>query len=132
MDSPNRVMPYSLCDKELRNVDVLSPVYDYIPPEYVTLILTTKGGYAPSYIFRLMQECYANDDMIQPFIYSFNKRECAVCSKRVSPLPPCRSMEVQKSRNRPLLRRKTESIFCAARKAHYAKNTKIALLGMFK
>ena len=31
------------------------------------------------YIFRLMQECYSNDDMIQPFIYSFNKRECVVC-----------------------------------------------------
>ena len=94
MGSPNRVMPYSLCDRELRSVDVLSPVYDYIPPEYITLILTTKGGYAPSYIFRLMQECYSNDDMIQPFIYSFNKRECVVCSKRVSPLLTCRSMEV--------------------------------------
>ena len=73
MDSPNRVMPYSLCDKDLKNVDVINPVYDYIPPEYISLILTTKGGYAPSYIFRLMKECYSNDDMLQPFIYSFQK-----------------------------------------------------------
>ena len=72
MSSPNSVIPYRMCDKQLREVDVVNPVYDYIPPEYIDLILTTKGGYDPSYIFRLMKDCYPNKDMLQPLILRFD------------------------------------------------------------
>ena len=64
IDSPNHIMPYSLCDSQLAEVDVVNPVYDYIPPEYISLILTTKGKYAPSYIFRLMKENYTDEDIL--------------------------------------------------------------------
>ena len=52
----------------------MSPVYDYIPPEYISIILTPKGPYAPSYVFRLMKECYSNDDMLQPLNIRFDKK----------------------------------------------------------
>ena len=65
IDSPNHIMPYSLCDSQLAEVDVVNPVYDYIPPEYISLLLTTKGKYAPSYIFRLMKDNYTDEDILQ-------------------------------------------------------------------
>ena len=80
--SPATVMPYALADQELRQVDVVSPVYDYIPPEYISVILTPKGAYAPSYVYRLMKECYSNEDMLQPLNIRFDKKtvDFSVCS----------------------------------------------------
>ena len=66
-------MPYGLYDDDLRNLDVVSPVYDYIPPEYVTIIVTTKGAYPPSYIYQLMKEYYSDEDIIHPLNSRFDR-----------------------------------------------------------
>uniref|UniRef100_A0A1Q3FC32 Translation initiation factor eIF2B subunit beta n=1 Tax=Culex tarsalis TaxID=7177 RepID=A0A1Q3FC32_CULTA len=39
-----------------------NPVFDYVPPELVTLFITNTGGNAPSYVYRLLSELYHPDD----------------------------------------------------------------------
>ncbi|KAB0797130.1 hypothetical protein PPYR_05134 [Photinus pyralis] len=59
--SPADVLPYSsgpLLDK----VHVYNPVFDYVPPELVTLFISHQGGNAPSYVYRLLSELYHPDD----------------------------------------------------------------------
>lgn len=73
------VLPYS--NKVARDVKVYSPVFDYVPPELVTLFISNalvfilnsikncfinyshfSGGNAPSYIYRLLTEMYNTED----------------------------------------------------------------------
>ena len=35
------------------NVEVVMPMNDYVPPEYVSLNITKEGGHTPKYIYRL-------------------------------------------------------------------------------
>ncbi|CAN0268106.1 unnamed protein product, partial [Ectocarpus fasciculatus] len=59
--SPAAVMSYK--DKDsMKNVEVLNPAYDYIPPNLVDLYITNMGGLQPSYIYRLLAEYYHRDD----------------------------------------------------------------------
>eukprot|EP00903_Cladosiphon_okamuranus_P022092 g20314.t2 len=61
--SPAAVMSYK--DKDsMKNVEVLNPAYDYIPPNLVDLYITNMGGLQPSYIYRLLAEYYHRDDLI--------------------------------------------------------------------
>lgn len=46
----------------LSKVNVYCPVFDYVPPELITLFISNIGGNAPSYIYRLMSELYHPDD----------------------------------------------------------------------
>ncbi|OXU23167.1 hypothetical protein TSAR_016970 [Trichomalopsis sarcophagae] len=39
-----------------------NPVFDYVPPDLVTLFISNTGGNAPSYIYRLISEHYHPDD----------------------------------------------------------------------
>lgn len=59
--SPEGVLNYSDGDI-LLNVNVYNPVFDYVPPELVTLYLSNTGGHAPSYVYRLLSELYHPDD----------------------------------------------------------------------
>ncbi|RHY33957.1 hypothetical protein DYB32_001247 [Aphanomyces invadans] len=43
-------------------IDVLNPVNDYVPPEFVTIFITNTGAYQPSYIYRLLTEYYSPQD----------------------------------------------------------------------
>ncbi|CAB1339773.1 unnamed protein product [Coregonus sp. 'balchen'] len=43
-------------------VNVHCPVFDYVPPELITLFISNIGGNAPSYIYRLMSELYHPED----------------------------------------------------------------------
>ena len=47
----------------MRDVDVLNPTFDYIPPELVSLYITNEGGSSPSYIYRLLAEYYHAADV---------------------------------------------------------------------
>ncbi|CAB1110838.1 unnamed protein product [Ectocarpus sp. CCAP 1310/34] len=61
--SPAAVMSFK--DKDsMKNVEVLNPAYDYIPPNLVDLYITNMGGLQPSYIYRLLAEYYHRDDLI--------------------------------------------------------------------
>lgn len=59
LKSPGRVFDYG---EVPANVDVLSPHYDYIPPELVSLFITNSGGHLPSYVYRLLAEYYDQAD----------------------------------------------------------------------
>ncbi|XP_014207475.1 translation initiation factor eIF-2B subunit beta [Copidosoma floridanum] len=39
-----------------------NPVFDYVPPNLVTLFISNNGGNAPSYIYRFISELYHPDD----------------------------------------------------------------------
>lgn len=39
-------------------------MFDYVPPELITLFISNIGGNAPSYIYRLMSELYHPDDHV--------------------------------------------------------------------
>ncbi|CAD7091144.1 unnamed protein product [Hermetia illucens] len=54
------VIPYnSLAAKFAK---VYSPIFDYVPPELVTLFISNMGGHAPSYVYRLLSELYHPED----------------------------------------------------------------------
>lgn len=38
------------------------PIFDYVPPELVTLFISHAGGNAPSYVYRLLSELYHPED----------------------------------------------------------------------
>ncbi|XP_076241316.1 eukaryotic translation initiation factor 2B subunit beta [Calliopsis andreniformis] len=46
----------------LERIHAYNPVFDYVPPELVTLFITNTGGNAPSYVYRLLSELYHPDD----------------------------------------------------------------------
>ncbi|KAM6462157.1 translation initiation factor eIF-2B subunit beta isoform X2 [Python bivittatus] len=59
--SPQEVLPFTE-GEILSKVNVYCPVFDYVPPELITLFISNIGGNAPSYIYRLMSELYHPDD----------------------------------------------------------------------
>ncbi|KAG2457661.1 EI2BB factor, partial [Polypterus senegalus] len=59
--SPQEVLPFTE-GEILSKVNVHSPVFDYVPPELITLFISNIGGNAPSYIYRLMSELYHPED----------------------------------------------------------------------
>lgn len=45
------------------NVDLVSnPLNDYIPPEHIDIYITNIGGFAPSFIYRIVLDNYKPDD----------------------------------------------------------------------
>lgn len=46
----------------LEKIHAYNPVFDYVPPDLVTLFISNTGGNAPSYIYRLLSELYHPDD----------------------------------------------------------------------
>ncbi|KAJ8305288.1 hypothetical protein KUTeg_015833 [Tegillarca granosa] len=59
--SPHDVMDFSE-GEILSKIQVHNPVFDYVPPELVTLYVSNIGGNAPSYVYRLLSELYHPDD----------------------------------------------------------------------
>ncbi|KAM4662694.1 translation initiation factor eIF2B subunit beta [Discoglossus pictus] len=59
--SPQEVLPFSE-GEILSQVSAHCPIFDYVPPELITLFISNIGGNAPSYIYRLMSELYHPDD----------------------------------------------------------------------
>jgi translation initiation factor 2B subunit (eIF-2B alpha/beta/delta family) len=43
-------------------VHATSPMFDYVPPELVSLFVTDTGGFTPSYVYRLLAEYYSRED----------------------------------------------------------------------
>ncbi|XP_057373397.1 translation initiation factor eIF-2B subunit beta-like [Daphnia carinata] len=55
--SPEEVLSYDE-GMLVSRVNVYNPIFDYVPPELVTLFISNTGGNAPSYIYRLLSELY--------------------------------------------------------------------------
>ncbi|XP_041359982.1 translation initiation factor eIF-2B subunit beta-like isoform X2 [Gigantopelta aegis] len=59
--SPHDVMKFS-AGEILSKVHIQNPIFDYVPPELVTLFISNIGGNAPSYVYRLLSELYHPED----------------------------------------------------------------------
>ncbi|XP_012530757.1 translation initiation factor eIF-2B subunit beta isoform X2 [Monomorium pharaonis] len=46
----------------LERIQTYNPMFDYVPPDLVTLFISNTGGNAPSYVYRLLSELYNPDD----------------------------------------------------------------------
>jgi len=61
--SPEKVFPLaeggSLISSSLQ---IPCPLFDYVPPDLVTLFISNIGGHAPSYVYRLLSDLYHPDD----------------------------------------------------------------------
>eukprot|EP00276_Gloeochaete_wittrockiana_P003204 CAMPEP_0184664258 /NCGR_PEP_ID=MMETSP0308-20130426/51899_1 /TAXON_ID=38269 /ORGANISM="Gloeochaete witrockiana, Strain SAG 46.84" /LENGTH=353 /DNA_ID=CAMNT_0027107517 /DNA_START=214 /DNA_END=1275 /DNA_ORIENTATION=+ len=58
--SPAHVLNFH--EEYAEDVHVLNPVFDYVPPDLVSLFITNLGGNNPSYIYRLLAEFYSPED----------------------------------------------------------------------
>lgn len=61
LQSPASTLPYN-ADVNFLNVEVVSPAFDYITPDLVSLYVTNDGSQLPSYMFRLLSEHYHPKD----------------------------------------------------------------------
>ncbi|XP_065904364.1 translation initiation factor eIF2B subunit beta-like [Dysidea avara] len=59
--SPHDIMSFSE-GKTMAKVHIQNPVFDYVPPELITIFIFNIGGNAPSYVYRLLSELYHPDD----------------------------------------------------------------------
>ncbi|XP_050676502.1 translation initiation factor eIF-2B subunit beta [Leptidea sinapis] len=57
---PYTALPYMT--GESGTTQVFAPVYDFVPPDHVTLFITNLSGSSPSYIYRLLSELYDPND----------------------------------------------------------------------
>lgn len=49
--------------KLMSNVDVVTnPLADYVPPEHIDIFITNIGGFAPSFIYRIVLDNYKTED----------------------------------------------------------------------
>lgn len=61
--SPQDVMTFGE-GRILSDVQIINPVFDYVPPELVTLFVLNIGGNSPTYIYRLLSELYHPNDYV--------------------------------------------------------------------
>ncbi|KAK8793504.1 hypothetical protein WA158_004863 [Blastocystis sp. Blastoise] len=66
INSPQTVLPFAKRNEDLIKTNIINPIYDYIPPEYINIIITSNGEYPPSAIFRLIRESYTLRDVLYP------------------------------------------------------------------
>ncbi|KAF2139794.1 uncharacterized protein K452DRAFT_253323 [Aplosporella prunicola CBS 121167] len=56
------VVPYA--DGEfVDKIDVVNPLFDYVPADLVDLYITNLGGHAPSYLYRIVADHYRAEDV---------------------------------------------------------------------
>jgi len=52
---------------EEENIDVVVPMFDYIPSEYISLIITQVGEHTTDYIYRLFKDVYSKEEYLLDF-----------------------------------------------------------------
>lgn len=58
---PASIIPYN-SPVNFQNIEVISPAFDFITPDLMTLYVTNSGTHQPSYIYRLLSEFYHPND----------------------------------------------------------------------
>ena len=58
----SKIFPYQ-DGSMVGKVDVENPIYDFVPPDLVDLYITNLGGHAPSYLYRIVQDHYREEDI---------------------------------------------------------------------
>ena len=62
LTSPSSLIGYEGIELLHGKVEILNPEYDYILPDLIDLYVTNTGGHQPSYVYRLLAECYHPED----------------------------------------------------------------------
>ncbi|XP_058121493.1 translation initiation factor eIF-2B subunit beta [Anopheles ziemanni] len=60
LNNTEAVLPFKC--PAARFTKAYNPLFDYVPPELVTLFITNNGANAPSYVYRLISELYHPED----------------------------------------------------------------------
>ncbi|XP_060809083.1 translation initiation factor eIF-2B subunit beta, partial [Amyelois transitella] len=60
LSTPHTAVPYGAL--AVSEAHVVAPLYDFVPPDHITLFVTNLGGSSPSYIYRLLSELYDSND----------------------------------------------------------------------
>ena len=60
--SPLEIVSIKAQDKPIHSLGAPMPMYDYVPPELISLYVTNNGGFTPLYIYRLFRELYSPVD----------------------------------------------------------------------
>lgn len=47
----------------VQHADITNPLFDYIPPEHIDIYITNIGGFAPSFIYRIVLDNYKTEDV---------------------------------------------------------------------
>lgn len=62
--SPDSFIPFHEAET-FRSVHAENPLYDYVPPELVSLLITNSFAHSPTYIYRLLQDHYNIHDTLE-------------------------------------------------------------------
>ncbi|RKP28095.1 translation initiation factor eIF-2B beta subunit, partial [Syncephalis pseudoplumigaleata] len=60
--APDAILPFEE-DQLIKDVQVLQPHYEYVPPEYIDLFITNFGAQSRSFIGQLLVEQYNSEDI---------------------------------------------------------------------
>ena len=58
----SKIIPYQ-DGSMVGKVEVENPIFDFVPPDLVDLYITNLGGHAPSYLYRIVQDHYREEDI---------------------------------------------------------------------
>lgn len=61
LKSPAEICEYNT-EMNADKVDVIIPIFDYLPPNLISIYVTNNGSHQPSYIYRLLSESYDPQD----------------------------------------------------------------------
>ncbi|EJU05665.1 nagb/rpia/CoA transferase-like protein [Dacryopinax primogenitus] len=50
-------------ERASKPLEVVNPVYDYVAPELVDVLITNDGDHPPPYVYRLIKETYDDEDL---------------------------------------------------------------------
>ncbi|KAK3773803.1 hypothetical protein RRG08_011011 [Elysia crispata] len=60
--SPNELLDYE--DAELlAKVEVIAPIFDYVPPDLISMVVSNNGPQSVSFVYRLVKDYYHPDDV---------------------------------------------------------------------
>ncbi|WFD36709.1 GCD complex subunit gcd7 [Malassezia cuniculi] len=59
----SEVVNHAASRKITEEADILNPLWDYVSPSEIDMIITNVGEHPPSYVYRLIQENYHDEDL---------------------------------------------------------------------
>ncbi|ODV89798.1 hypothetical protein CANCADRAFT_144317 [Tortispora caseinolytica NRRL Y-17796] len=62
MGGPESILPFSNGNL-VNSLDVVNPLWDFIPSKFISLYITNLGGFSPSFVYRLALDSYKADDV---------------------------------------------------------------------
>lgn len=62
--SPSAALPYNAPNIDFANVEVCHPAFDHLPPDLVSIYVSSDGSQLPSYVFRQLSEYYHPKDHV--------------------------------------------------------------------